>query len=327
MRLWSCFICRGSALYHHTLPCGKRASTLRSEGSTASPRPSRAGSLLDINAKGYVPVIRLDDGRVLTEGSAIVQYIADQKPESGLAPRAGTWERYKLQEWLNFITSEVHKAYKPLFNKAASQEAKEGATAILKSRFEWLAGQLAESKYLMGEEFTVADAYLFTVLGWTAYVGINLGQWPAVKTYHARIAERPKVQEALKISSCNAPANRRPRAGIRTSHSGLHRGISSGGSRIWNRTACPPTARWSSIRRGRHRYISTIPSATTSSSSAWDSRSPSLSARPLWPTSLGGEEPRRERFSAAGRAPGRPFVGVCQSRLSPAGEHAGGTYR
>jgi glutathione S-transferase len=156
------------------------------------------GSYLDVNPKGYVPALRLDDGRVLTEGPAIVQYLADQNLDARLAPKAGTWERYQLQEWLNFITSEIHKSFSPLFNKAASRDWKDAVTANLRRRFDWLQTQLAARKYLTGDTFTVADAYLFTVLRWATPVGIDLGQWPALKAYHGRIAERPKVEEALK---------------------------------------------------------------------------------------------------------------------------------
>ena len=156
------------------------------------------GSYLDVNPKGYVPALRLDDGRVLTEGPAIVQYLADQNLDARLAPKAGTWERYQLQEWLNFITSEIHKSFSPLFNKAASRDWKEAVTANLRRRFAWLQPQLAARDYLTGDTFTVADAYLFTVLRWAAPLGLDLGEWPALKAYHARIAERPKVEEALK---------------------------------------------------------------------------------------------------------------------------------
>lgn len=155
------------------------------------------GSFLDVNPKGSVPAIRLEDGRVLTEGPAIVQYLADLKPDTGLAPKAGTWERYKLQEWLNFITSDLHKSFGPLFNKSSSQDWKDAAVANLKKRFDWLTAQWKDKSYLTGETFTVADAYLFTVLNWTAHVSIDLGAWPALKAYHARVAARPKVREAM----------------------------------------------------------------------------------------------------------------------------------
>ena len=153
---------------------------------------------LTINTKGAVPAVQLDDGRVLTEGPAIVQYLADLKPDSGLAPRAGTFERYQLIELLNFITSEVHKGFSPLFNPAASADWKAAAHANLEKKFTWLSGYLGNKAYLMGDTFTVADAYLFTVLSWSSHVGVDLGKHPALTAYLARVGHRPKVQEALK---------------------------------------------------------------------------------------------------------------------------------
>ena len=156
------------------------------------------GDYLQVNGKGQVPVLELPDGSVLTEGPAIVQYIADQKPDSKLAPKAGTLERYRLQEWLNFITSELHKQFSPLFNKTAAPEWKAGVMANITKRFDWLNKQLDGKTYLMGEQFTVADGYLFTILNWARHVGIDLADWPAIKTYHERVRARPKVQEALR---------------------------------------------------------------------------------------------------------------------------------
>ena len=153
---------------------------------------------LAVNSKGAVPALQLDDGRVLTEGPAVVQYLADLKPESALAPRAGSFERYQLMEILNYITSEVHKTFTPLFNPASSAEAKEAAVAALGKRFDWLSGILGSKNFLMGNTFTVADAYLFVLLNWTHFVKIDLGKWPALTAYQARIAQRPKVQEAMK---------------------------------------------------------------------------------------------------------------------------------
>jgi glutathione S-transferase len=151
-----------------------------------------------INSKGAVPALQLDDGRVLTEGPAIVQYLADQKPESGLAPRAGTFERYQLMEILNYITSELHKGYSPLFNPKISADWKASAMANLGKKFDWLSGFLGSKTFLMGTAFSVADAYLFTVLRWSERVGVDLAKWPVLTAYRARVAERPKVQEALK---------------------------------------------------------------------------------------------------------------------------------
>jgi glutathione S-transferase len=153
---------------------------------------------LTVNSKGAVPALQLDDGRVLTEGPAIVQYLADLKPESGLAPRAGTFERYQLMEILNYITSEVHKSFTPLFNPASSADIKEAAVANLSKKFDWLSGFLGKKPYLLGNTFTVADAYLFTVLSWTGHVKIDLSKWPVLAEYKSRVAHRPKVQQAMK---------------------------------------------------------------------------------------------------------------------------------
>jgi glutathione S-transferase len=161
-------------------------------------KTEKGADYLTVNSKGSVPALQLDDGRVLTEGSAIVQYLADQKPESGLAPRAGSFERYQLMEILNYIASEVHKGFSPLFNPAITADAKTAALANLAKKFDWLTGFIGSKTYLMGNTFTVADAYLFTILSWSAHVGVDLGKWPALRSYHARIAQRPKVQEALK---------------------------------------------------------------------------------------------------------------------------------
>jgi glutathione S-transferase len=153
---------------------------------------------LPINPKGQVPVLELDNGKRLTEGPAIVQYLADQKPGSGLAPAAGTFERYQLQEWLNFITSEIHKGFSPLFRPNTPDEYKTISKQNLAAKYAVLDKHLASNKYLMGDQFTVADAYLFTVTNWNNFQKIDIGQWPNVKAYFDRIAARPKVQEAMK---------------------------------------------------------------------------------------------------------------------------------
>ena len=159
---------------------------------------SGGGDYNQVAAKGSVPLLVLDNGETLTEGPAIVQYLADQKPQSKLMPAAGSLERYRVLEWLNFITSEIHKSFSPLFNPAAAQAWKDAALANLNRRFDYTAQQLANRQYLLGDQFTVADAYLFTVLGWTQYVGIDLAKWPVLKAYVDRVGARPKVQEAIK---------------------------------------------------------------------------------------------------------------------------------
>jgi glutathione S-transferase len=151
-----------------------------------------------VNGKGYVPVLELDSGERVTEGPAIVQYIADQKPDSGLAPRPGTLERVRLQEWLNFLTAEVHKTFSPLFSPETPEDYKPIARKKLGARFDWLTGQLQGREYLLGNRFTVADGYLFVLLGWTNHVGMKLEDWPVLKAWRDRIAARPAVKEALK---------------------------------------------------------------------------------------------------------------------------------
>jgi glutathione S-transferase len=153
---------------------------------------------LVLNPKGYVPALCLDNGQILTEGPAIVQYLADQKPASRLAPSAGTMERYRLQEWLSFLGTELHKSFSPLFNQASSDDAKREAKESITKRFTYLDQKLAGSKYLMGETFTVADAYAFTIVNWANFVGIDLKPYPNLSAYLGRIGARPKVQEALK---------------------------------------------------------------------------------------------------------------------------------
>ncbi|MEQ1589283.1 MAG: glutathione transferase GstA [Gallionella sp.] len=153
---------------------------------------------MQINPKGYVPVVKLDDGNILTEGAVILQYIADQNPSSNLAPAQGTMARYRLQEWLNFIGSEVHKTYSPMFNKAVSEDYKIVARNLLAKRLSYVEAQLASKSYLMGDTFTIADAYLFTVLRWSERVSFDLNPFPNIQGYLARIAARPSVQAAMK---------------------------------------------------------------------------------------------------------------------------------
>jgi glutathione S-transferase len=164
------------------------------------------GDYYAVNSKGAVPALRLDDGQVLTEGVAIMQYLADLKPESGLAPRAGTIERYRVQEWLNYITSEVHKGFSPLWNSSLDPKVHEYARANLEKKLDWTNAQLAGKKYLTGDKFTIADAYLYTVINWAFFLNIGLDKWPALKEFHARVAARPAVQEALAAEGLNKKA-------------------------------------------------------------------------------------------------------------------------
>ncbi|MCH2240449.1 MAG: glutathione transferase GstA [Aquabacterium sp.] len=152
-----------------------------------------------INPKGYVPVLELDDGERLTEAGVILQYIADLAPAAKLAPPFGTLERYRLMEWLNFITSELHKSFAPLFYPS-HEETQAAARASIARRLAWVDEQLAQPGHelLMGTHFTVADAYLFTVVNWTQWVKIDMQQWPHIAAYMDRIRERPAVQAALR---------------------------------------------------------------------------------------------------------------------------------
>ncbi len=151
-----------------------------------------------INPLGYVPLLELDDGTRLTEGPAIVQYIADQAPAKKLAPACGTLDRYKLQSWLTFIGTEVHKGFSPLFNPATPEAYKPIVKERLLSRLGWVEQQLAGKQYLMGDQFTVADGYLFTVTNWAPLVGLDISGLANLNAYRARVAARPAVQATMK---------------------------------------------------------------------------------------------------------------------------------
>ena len=151
-----------------------------------------------INPLGYVPMLELDDGTRLREGPAILQYIADLAPTKNLAPANGTMQRYRLQEWLTFIGTEIHKSFSPLFNPGMPEEGKAISKTKLRSRYEWLDSQLADKDYLMGDTFSVADGYLFTVTNWAKPTGVDIADLPKLNAWHARVAARPAVQEALK---------------------------------------------------------------------------------------------------------------------------------
>ena len=153
---------------------------------------------LTIKSKGQVPVLELDNGERITEVPAIVQYLADQKPASGLAPANGTMERVRLQEWLNFTTSELHKTYGLFFRPTTPADFKVISKEHLGTRLNWLETQLAGKQYVTGNKFTIADAYLFTVLSWSPFASISLDKWPNIKAYVDRVTARPKVQEAMK---------------------------------------------------------------------------------------------------------------------------------
>lgn len=152
-----------------------------------------------INPLGYVPLLELDNGARLREGPAIIQYIADQVPDKKLAPANGSFERYQLQEWLNFIGTEIHKGFGPLFKPATPENYKPIALDALTKRLQWVDGQLAGKSYLLGEQFSVADAYLYTVSRWAGFVGLDLSGMANILAFQQRMAQRPAVQAALKI--------------------------------------------------------------------------------------------------------------------------------
>ena len=163
----------------------------------AAKKASDGSDFKAINPKGYVPALLTDDGHVLTEGPALVQYLADRKPEAALAPANGTFARYQLQESLNYISTEIHKSFSPLFNAAMPDAAKEIYTAKLKQRFAELDTVFAKQDFLNGAQFSVADAYLYTVLRWTQHFKIDLNEWPALAKFFARVDARPAVQAAV----------------------------------------------------------------------------------------------------------------------------------
>lgn len=164
----------------------------------AGKRTSTGADYTRINPKGYVPAIELDNGQVLTEVGTVIQYIADQKKELDLVPEYRTLERYRLMEWINFISSEIHKTFGPLFKPDTPEATQQNQRTLLAKRFDYLAEQLKGKQFLMGEHFTVADAYLFTVLNWTGMLKVDLAPWPILQTYMARVAIRPAVNDALK---------------------------------------------------------------------------------------------------------------------------------
>jgi len=152
-----------------------------------------------INPLGYVPMLELDDGTRLREGPAIVQYVADQVPSKNLAPAAGTLPRYRLQEWLTFIGTEIHKSFSPLFNPAMPEEGKKVFRDRLANRFAFVDKELAGKQFVMGDNFTVADAYLYTVTRWAKPMAIDLTPYPNLQAHQKRVDARPAVQEALQL--------------------------------------------------------------------------------------------------------------------------------
>jgi glutathione S-transferase len=159
------------------------------------------GDYFSVSPKGQVPVLELDDGERLTENAAIVQYIADQYPQSDLAPAVGTMGRYRLQEWLSFIGSELHKNFPPLFVPRYPAEYKPMARQTLERKFANLEQHLADRQYLMGNQFSIADAYCFAIMNWHKRADLDLSPWPTLKAYVERVAARPKVREAMEAEA------------------------------------------------------------------------------------------------------------------------------
>ena len=172
--------------------------TLTLEKVDLANRTTEAGAnYLAVNPKGYVPALGLQDNSVLTEASAIIQYLADTQPGKNLAPAVGTMERYRLLEWLGFISTEIHKGFGPLWNPATPDAVKAATKERLASRFAYLDETLAKQPFVMGDTFTIADAYLFTVVNWTNFHGIDISSFPNLQAFQARVASRPAVQQAL----------------------------------------------------------------------------------------------------------------------------------
>jgi glutathione S-transferase len=156
------------------------------------------GDFRNINPKGYVPALRLDDGSILTEGPVVSQYLADLHPESGLAPLAGSLERYRLLEWLGYINSEIHKNYSALFDPTTRQETRQEKTDYLRKRYDLIEQRLATNSFLLGERYTIADIYLFVVTNWSRVVKMDLSDFPNLLAFQKRVVARPAVQAALK---------------------------------------------------------------------------------------------------------------------------------
>ncbi|HET7506029.1 MAG TPA: glutathione transferase GstA [Kofleriaceae bacterium] len=165
---------------------------------TGTKKLADGGDYWAINPKGYVPALQLDSGELLTEGPAIVQYLADQKPATKLVPPAGTLERYHVQEMLGYINSEIHKTYSPMFRPNTPPDLRKEREEYLRKRYALVEKQLAKGPYLFGEQFTVADGYLFVVTSWANYLKIDLSEFPNLLAFQARVAARPAVQAAMK---------------------------------------------------------------------------------------------------------------------------------
>ena len=169
--------------------------------SLSTKKTASGEDFLKINPKGYVPALLLDDGAVLTEGLAVLEYLGDQSPKAALVPAPGSMRRYRLHEWLTFIGTELHKSFSPLFDPAMSEDVKVHTRERLAARLAYVAWQLDRTPHLLGDQFTATDAYLFTVLRWARFVRLDLSPWPSIIAHHERILGRPHVQAALKAEN------------------------------------------------------------------------------------------------------------------------------
>ena len=158
------------------------------------------GDYYQISAKGYVPALKLDDGQILNEGPSVLQYLADRKPEAGLAPVWGSMQRYELIDTLNYLSTEVHKRiFANVFNPNAAEPTKTAAKALLEPTLDYLAKRLGDKEHLVGQTFSVADAYFVTLLNWFAFVGVDLKKWPTLAAYHHKHLQRPAVAQAMGV--------------------------------------------------------------------------------------------------------------------------------
>lgn len=168
------------------------------EGVNLRSKQYKGGDFTKVNPKGSVPTLELDDGQLLTEAAVLLKYIADRKPEANLAPKTGSMERYRLDEWLNYIATELHKGFAPLWHPKMPDDVKAMTKEAIGKKFDYVSERLKNQDYLMGKQYTVADAYLFTVTNWTSMTGMDLAKWPTLAAHYERVKARPATQAALK---------------------------------------------------------------------------------------------------------------------------------
>lgn len=187
----ACSLAPHIALIEASLPFDTESVNLKTH-------EAQSGDYLHINPKGYVPALKCQNGEILTEASVILQYIADQVPGKNLIPKQGSFERYHCQEWLNFVATEIHKGVSPLWKPDAPEEMKIATREKVFKRFQFLEDSLSDRTFLMGDHYTVADTYLFTILNWSKPLKIDLTRWPRLMGFHENIKSRPATQAALK---------------------------------------------------------------------------------------------------------------------------------